>query len=285
MTNPFVRVLVALIVVFAPTQILAQSKTDVLILGDSQISFGAGAVYLDFFENLERNCADVLSREQLAKLGKRRTQAVGVRSTSLHSWVARGGAAKNAVCEVDKKYGVNAGVYGIPGQKGRKFIQVGKEKGFQYCRKNKSAFEVAFDNPRAWPKLLILNFLGNAEKRWAESQSAADTDVQQTLKHIPADIPCVFLTTAPVFAEATNSRRMTAQTHLERALKKAGGRCRIVKGMTHQTREAIEGKPQFFRRNKSGKIIDPHHPDQDAIRLFMKSTGPALCEAVSTGLK
>ncbi|MEP3347102.1 MAG: SGNH/GDSL hydrolase family protein [Litoreibacter sp.] len=279
------HLLFALFAIVAPASGFAQSKPDVLILGDSQISFGAGAVYLDFFDNLNRHCGSVMSKAQLSDLGKARTLALGVRSTSLHSWIARSGASKGTICDVDKKYGVNAGVYGVNGNSERKFIQIGKERGFRYCARNESAFEGAFKNPANHPKLLVLNFLGNSEKRWSESQSAADADVRKTLQQIPSDVPCVVLTTAPVFSKQTNDKRMAAQTRLERALEKAGSRCQLVKGYTSQTRNAIEGKSQYFRRNKSGKIIDPHHPSEAAIRQFMKSTGPKICEAMASVLK
>lgn len=279
------KLLFALFTTFAAAPVFAQSKAEILILGDSQISFGAGAVYLNFFDKLQRNCGSVLTKAQVAELGKRRTLAVGVRSTSLHSWVARNGKPKGTICDVDKKYGVNAGVYGIGGKSSRKFIQIGKEPGFQICRANETPFQGVFRDPASKPKLLVLNFLGNAEKRWSESQDAADTDVRETLKQIPNDVPCVVLTTAPVFSKSTNDKRMAAQNRLERALDKAGSRCLLVKGFTPQTRSAIEGKPQYFRRNKSGKITDPHHPSEAAIRQFMKSTGPKMCQALASVLK
>ena len=276
---------IAMGLALAPIQSTAQTKPDILILGDRQISFGAGEVYLDFFDNLERNCAGTLSKAQLKDLGQRHTLAVGVRSTSLHSWAARNGKAKDTICEVDKKYGVNAGAYGINGRPDRKFIQIGKERGFQYCRNGKSAFESAFSDAADTPKLLVLNFLGNAEKRWADSQKTTNTDVRNTLQQIPEGVPCVVLTTAPVFSKATNDKRMAAQDNLARALKSAGNRCPLVKGYTPQTRRAIEGKKRFFRQDKNGKIIDRHHPSKAAIRHLIKSSGPALCKAIATVLK
>lgn len=264
----------------------AQSQPDILMLGDSQISFGAGEIYQDYFKNLAQNCAGSdLGRKGLAKLGQRRMLAVGVRSTSLHSWTARGGAAKDTICEVDKKFGVNAGAYGIKGSTKRKFIQIGKEPGFQICKPNQSAFEGVFDVARIAPKLLILNVLGNAEKRWSESQAAADMDMRMTLEQIPRDVPCIIYTTAPVFSKATNDRRMQAQARLEQAVRTTGGHCRIVKGYTPETRAVIEGQAQFFRRDAQGKILDRHHPNQQAIRNVLRLTGPELCDTLAMVLK
>lgn len=274
-----------LCLVLIPALSFAQTKSDILVLGDSQISFGAGEVYLDFFHNIERNCANTLSKAQLNGLGQRRTLAVGVRSTSLDSWVARDGEAKDTICEVDKNYGVNAGVYGIGGRSDRKFIQIGKEPGFQYCQKDKSAFEGVFDDPANTPKLLVLNFLGNAGKRWSESQIVTDMDVRRTLRQLPEGGPCIVLTTAPVFEKSTNNIRMSAQSKLAIALAKAPGRCQLVKGFTLATRRAIEGKPRFFRRDENGNVVDPHHPSKAAIKQLMTLISPKLCKAIATALE
>ncbi|MEP5010515.1 MAG: SGNH/GDSL hydrolase family protein, partial [Roseobacter sp.] len=65
----------------APTFAVAQSTPDILVLGDSQISFGAGEVYLNYFDELPDRCKMTSSRKRrLAKLGDRQTAAIGVRS-------------------------------------------------------------------------------------------------------------------------------------------------------------------------------------------------------------
>jgi hypothetical protein len=286
MARSIAPILTALAMAIWPLQATAQDAADVLILGDSQISFGAGKAYLDFFKNLPQNCSNTsLQKAEISKLGARRTLAVGVRSTSLHSWIARSGASKDTICEVDKKYGVNAGAYGIVGQSGRKFIQIGKEPGFDYCTKGQSAFETVFSQQKHTPKLVVLNFLGNAEGRWINNQAAADADVRATFQQIPKDVPCVVLTTAPVFKKATNDRRMQAQNRLKQAIETHGNQCQIVEGFTAQTRNAIEGQSRFFRRNDSGRVTDPHHPNNGATRQFVKLIGPKLCEAIGTELK
>ena len=127
--------------------------------------------------------------------------------------------------------------------------------------------------------------LGNAEQRWSTSQSNADADVAATLAQIPKDVPCIILTTAPVYLKSTNDKRMAAQTNLERALAKSGGHCQLVKGFSAQTRAVIENKPQFFRRNASGKVTDPHHPNKSAVGHFMDLINPAMCNALATALQ
>ena len=207
----------------------AQDTPDVLVLGDSQISFGAGEAYLAFFNELPQLCATSRKRKKLLnKLEESRTAAIGVRSTSLQSWTARTGPAKGAVCDVDKKYGVNAGAYGIQGDENRKFVQIGRGKDYQFCAPNKSPFEAIFASGNYRPKLLVLAFLGNSAERWANNPAAAKLDVQQTTAQIPSGIPCIFLTTAPVFKTAVNDIRVKAQAAIVDAFEASGGYCQAV---------------------------------------------------------
>lgn len=278
--------LVLVTVACTPAQTIDRSRPSVLILGDSQISFGAGAAYLDFFSNLAQKCSvTALNRPELQKLGQASTLAVGVRSSSLHSWVAQNGVAKDTICKIDETYGVNAGVYGIGGQPSRKYIQIGQEPGFQYCQRDKSAFESIFSVSRNDPDLLILNFLGNAQQRWATSQAAVDADVEQTLQQIPKSVPCVIVTTAPVFSKASNDQRVIAQARLARAVERRGNQCHVVQGITPQTRNAIEAEPRYFRQNADGKVIDPLHPNTAAAHVFLDLIGSNLCDAIALALK
>lgn len=264
----------------------AVAQPDILVLGDSQISFGAGKEYVRFFEQLTDRCKMTPSRiAAIEKLGARETAAIGVRSTSLQSWTATKGAAKGAICDVDKRYGVNAGAYGIDGNPNRVYIQIGKGRSYQFCKKNRTAFEAMFANGYYKPRLLVLTFLGNAADRWANSSDAASQDARKTLEQIPDDIPCVFIGSAPVYLEKTNAKRMKAQTSITKALVRAGSQCTVVQGLNNRTRAAIEGKAGFFRRNKAGKVKDPHHPSSAAIQKFMKLNAENFCEAIFTTLE
>lgn len=263
----------------------AQDGPDILVLGDSQISFGAGASYLQFFNQLPQHCTlDATRRNLLEKLGQSRTAAIGVRSTSLQSWTARRGAQRGAICDVDKKYGVNAGVYGIQGNNDRQFVQIGRGADYQFCAPNRSAFESAFASGNYKPKLLVLAFLGNSEVRWADDRAATEQDVRRTIAQIPDDVPCIFLTTAPVFLKETNDRRVRAQDGVVDAFGRLGGHCEVVAGLTPEVRAVIEGKSRYFRRNDAGRVIDPHHPQRAATDLFLEINKPKLCEAVFSAL-
>jgi hypothetical protein len=269
-----------------PTTGLAQSKPDILVLGDSQISFGAGKKYLNFFQNLQERCGvDGGKDKLLKKLGKSRTAAIGVRSTSLGTWTARGNAAKASICEVDKRFGVNAGAYGIAGNPERRFIQIGKGRDYQFCKANTSPFEALLTKGYYDPKLIVLAFLGNSAGRWAGSAEAAAQDLARTLEQIPKDTPCIFLTTAPVFSKRTNDLRQKAQVNMKAAFAKTNGHCQFVEGFTKQTRSAIEGNSRYFAKRKNGSVKDPLHPSGAAIDIFLNITTPRLCTAVFAALK
>ena len=85
----------------SPTQAEQFLSPDILILGDSQISFGSGPAFLEFFTDIKKHChPDDYHKRNLAKLGDMKVAVIGVRSTSLHSWTARKGRAKGKVCDV-----------------------------------------------------------------------------------------------------------------------------------------------------------------------------------------
>lgn len=264
----------------------AQSELDVLILGDSQIPQGAGEPYLDFFSDLSRHCsANNRQKRLLKKLGQSRTAAIGVRSTSLEAWTAKSGRPKGHICDVDKKFGVNAGTYGIQGDKKRKFVQIGQGADYQFCKANESAFESAFAPGYYRPKLLVLAFLGNSAERWANKPEETAEDVRRTLSQIPRDMSCIVLTTAPVFSKETNQLRVEAQEGIAKAFHQARGHCQVVKGLTPEIRTAIEGQAKFFRRKSNGKVADPLHPSSAAIKLFLNRNTSKLCDAVFSALK
>ena len=87
---------------------------EILILGDSQITFGSGPAFLEFFTDINKHCnATEAQMRSLKQLGEMRVGVIGVRSTSIHSWTARSGRAKDTICKEDRKWRVNAGTYGF----------------------------------------------------------------------------------------------------------------------------------------------------------------------------
>ena len=251
----------------------SQKRGEILVLGDSQISFGAGGAYTAFFENLGANCAGLPPRFANADAA-----AVGVRSTALHHWTARSGPPRGMICDVDPTYGVNAGAYGVT-SKGLSYVQIGADPAYPFCPVGRSPLEAVFDAADYDPDLVILSFLGNAVDRW-QTASAARADWAVTAEQLPADVPCIVMTTIPSYLGAENDRRSRAQENLAAAVG-ANGNCAFVAGFTRQTRAAMEGNAAYFRTDADGTVTDPRHPTAVSARAFMKLQTPALCAALS----
>ncbi|MDC0435041.1 SGNH/GDSL hydrolase family protein [bacterium] len=253
---------------------------DILVLGDSQISFGAGQVYNEFFSEIENRCAPYDTTDiGIPTLRNATVASVGVRSTGLHSWVASDEQSKATICEVDEKYGVNAGVYGIAGNADRTFVQIGKGPHYQFCAPNRSPFQEMFADGYYTPDLLVLSFLGNASQRWADDPELARKDVAMTLSQIPQEMPCIFMTTVPVFGDKANVERRKAQANIKAAFK-PHERCSFVEAYTPELVAEIEGNPQYFSRRDNGTVKDPFHPVPSAVRRFVTFNTPQICRAV-----
>ena len=256
---------------------------DIVILGDSQIPFGSGPVFLEFFENIKAHCPPTPEQQaDLASLGDMNVAVIGVRSTSLHSWTARMGRAKGAICDVDPKWKVNAGTYGFINMTGNKYAQIGKGEPYQFCEKGKSAFEAMFAPDYYQPRLLLMSFLGNSAKRWADSFDAAVEDVTKMTAQLPPNTPCIFMTTAPSYSKKVTDLRLKAQANIKQAFDYAGAACTFVEGATPETVQANLGNKHYFRVNKSGKVKDPYHPNLKAAKNFFALEMDDICNAIYT---
>lgn len=266
-----------------PAQADTFVSPDIVILGDSQISFGSGPVFLDFFENIKGHCPPNKKQKQaLATLGEMNVAVIGVRSTSLHSWTARMGGAKGAICDVDPKWKVNAGTYGFINRTGNQFAQIGRGRPYQFCKKGKSAFEAMFAKDYYQPKLLLLSFLGNSTKRWGQSRNKALRDVRAMMSQIPEGIPCIFMTTAPSYSKKITQRRLKAQANIKWAFEEAGAACTFIEGANPRTVAANQGNKQYFRLSKSGKVKDPFHPNTKGAKNFFAIEMGNICNAIYT---
>jgi hypothetical protein len=228
---------------------------DILILGDSQISFGSGPAFLEFFKDLKQHCQpNPKQASALKRLGEMKVGVIGVRSTSIHSWTARSGRRKDTICKVDRKWRVNAGTYGFINMTKNKYVQIGKGREYQFCAPKKSAFEHMFREDYYDPKLLLMSFLGNSARRWAESEEAAIEDVTAMMAQLPPDMPCVFMTTAPAYKKRIVDLRLRAQENLMKAFEKTGARCSFVPGATPETVLANQGNKKlsvfWFKRGR-----------------------------------
>lgn len=257
------------------------TSPDILILGDSQITFGSGPAFLEFFTDLKQHCSPNADQaDRLAHLGEMRVGVIGVRSTSIHSWIARSGRRKDTICKEDRKWRANAGTYGFINTTGNKYVQIGKGREYQFCAPKKSAFEHMFRPGYYEPKLLLMSFLGNSARRWANSEEDAIKDVNAMMAQLPSDMPCIFMTTAPAYRKRTVDLRLKAQENLMSAFKKTGARCSFVPGATPETVLANQGNKSYFRLNKKGFVKDPFHPNARAAKNFFALEMDSICAAV-----
>lgn len=260
-------------------------RPDILVLGDSQIAFRSGPAYLSFFNNLDRYCSP--NEEQsvlLNKLGRRKVGVIGVRSSTLSSWTGRSNKEKKRICYVDPKWKVNAGTYGVINRPKKKYVQIGQGKQYQFCKKDLSPFEALFQKGNYAPKLLILSFLGNSAKNWAEHPKTAIVDVQKTIEQLPDNLPCVYMTTAPPYIQRSVDIRLKAQKNLKAAFKKVDDRCSFVEGLNPKTIAANIDNKRHFRLKKSGEVKDPYHPNERGARKFFSLQKNRICTALFTQL-
>ncbi|OYU18106.1 MAG: hypothetical protein CFE34_12160 [Rhodobacteraceae bacterium PARR1] len=173
--RPWVNAAVAALLALGlakPAQSEARGSPEVLVLGDSQLTFGAGAAFVDLLTGMSGTCG----------LGPEATTGViGVRSSSLLSWSGRTKAAKGAICNVDPKWRVNAAAYGTLSQGQSPFVQIGRGAQFQFCTPDRSPLRAVFHDGYFKPKLVIMFLMGNAADRWAGSLPANLTDALAVL--------------------------------------------------------------------------------------------------------
>lgn len=259
-----------------PTARLPVGKAEILMLGDSQISFGAGGAYRSFLSELGSSCPDLPGAYAQADAA-----AIGVRSSALQHWTTTRSDERGVICEVDARFGVNAGSYGVSSS-GLSYVQIGADPKYPFCPAGRSALQAVFDTADYDPDLLILSFLGNATDR-LQSRSTARADWQRAQAQIPAGVACVVMTTIPSFERGENDRRFRAQDNLALAVME-GGRCSFMAGFTPATRAAFEGNKDFFRTNDAGEVVDARHPTSRSAQRFVDLQKPAFCRAIRQAL-
>lgn len=277
MKNRVAVLAIAAMGLFLHGEAMAQTQTspDILVLGDSQLSFGAGEAFVTILEELRGACG--LSRDTTVGV-------IGVRSSSLQSWTSSGRTAKGAICDIDPEWKVNAGAYGLLSQGANPYVQIGQGERFQFCQDGLSPLQAVFNEGYYQPRLLIMFLMGNATRRWAASAEAALQDARAFIADLPADQPCIFMTSAPTYGEKSVRLRQVAQANIEAAFATAGVQCSFVAGLTPETIRENLGNAANFRRSASGRVKDPLHPTESAAHRFMSLQRDALCAALSAQL-
>ncbi|MGI9523914.1 MAG: hypothetical protein ACR2PG_19955 [Hyphomicrobiaceae bacterium] len=256
----------------------------IFVLGDSQLAFGAGPAFYKFFKTFNKSCGDIsYSSDIVETINKMRVGVMGVRSTSIHSWVSRRWKLKKFICKPDPKWNVNARLYGWPKRRDGTYVQLGRASGFRICKSNKSALEVMFANPNLHPKLLLLFFTGNSVHRWAQQRSRTESDIKRLAAQIPGSTTCVVMTTVPSYRRKDNRLREKAQSGVAEALSKYAPHCTFLPGYTQRTIKEFEGNRRYYRKHKSGRVKDPYHPNNDGARKFLALNRKALCKTVIDG--
>ena len=268
-----------------PTAASPQSS-EILVLGDSQLSFGAGPVFSTFFGDLPNQCRPhITDPRDLALLKDKRFAMIGTRSTSLQSWTSNRGRAWELLCHKDKRWGVNASVWGTLKPPKRRYVQIGEGANFQFCTRPETPLQNLFATGYYSPQLLMIFVGGNGAARLAHQPESAKQDVAAFLASLPENTGCVFMMTAPVLSKSLNDQRLVAQDSLRTAFADHGNRCAFVEGHTRETRKAIEGQVRFFRQREDGTVKDPYHANEGAAGLFLNARRKSLCHALVDQLR
>ncbi|MFY0611314.1 MAG: hypothetical protein JXQ99_07310 [Hyphomicrobiaceae bacterium] len=278
----------ALIAAVAPAAVQAgkldMKPPEILFIGDSHLSFGAGKIFREFFRDFEKQCTPYERwKGQARAVAMRRFGLMGVKSTSPHNWVHKKRSLKKMVCEPDPKWPVNARLYGFKHRTDGTYVQLGRDQSFPFCKPGKTALEAVFEWTK--PRLLVLYFMGNTIGRWANSPKSARSDVMRLMAQIPKTTGCMFMTTSPVYLKKHNKRRVKAQANIAEAFAKLGGRCQFVPMLTPATIAAIEGRAGYFRRHKDGRVKDPYHPGLTAARHLLRIQRGPICKGVLNAVR
>ncbi|MEO1265466.1 MAG: hypothetical protein AAFV26_07155 [Pseudomonadota bacterium] len=273
----------ALVSAFSPSAALAKSKAparaEILMLGDSQLSFGGGPAFLSFFNNFAERCDGLmLPADKRAAVTNMATGIIGVRATGLQNWLSTTAKGKRMVCVKDPTGLVNARVLGAA-RTGPRWVQIGESRNHDFCKRGTSPMAALLATRRFRPKLMILHFMGLSAYHWLKPGNA-ERDMKKVLATLPPKTGCIVMTTAPGYRADINRPRLKAQPKIEAAVKATGKRCAFVRGLTSKTVAAFQGKAKRFYRHPSGKVRDPYHPVPSAARDFVKTHRAALCRAV-----
>ncbi len=254
---------------------------DILVLGDSQLVFGSGPAFLDFFQDLKTHCgSDEEKSKSLKKLGGMSVGILGARSTSLNSWSGRTDEMKWDVCEPDPNWPVNATLHGVIKKTDEEYLQIGKSSELPFCQPDLSPLEAMFADGRYNPKLFVMYFLGKSTDRWINDAEGTFQDVEATVSQIPEGMGCIFMTTAPSYRQEIIDYRLLAQEKLKETFGKAGSRCTFIEGLNPDTIEVNRGNKDFFALKDNGEVQDPYHPNGKAAARFLEVQRERICAAV-----
>ena len=207
---------------------------------------------------------------------------LGVRSTSLQSWISRKTPAWRQLCRKDKRHGVNASVWGTLKMGRRRFVQVGEGRKFQFC---KSASHAAAGDAGH----RLLHAARGDVFRWRQWRRSPRRQRQQRPSRTSTDLMQQLPSSGRLSVHDHGSRlhpapqscaAQSATTSWRRHLPSTAAVARSCRVSPLRRCSAIEGRNHYFRRRRSGAVKDPFHPDKRATGRFLTLRRQALCRAL-----
>ena len=198
---------------------------DILVIGDSQISFGSGPALESFFAKFADRCAHTnVTKSTRHAIGAMTLGMVGVRSTGLTTWLARSKRGKRMMCvrDPDPRGLVNASVWGAM-RRSQRWVQIGSHRGYRYCKPGQSTLRTMMQSFMMPPKLVIFHVMATDTNRW-HTPKRIKHDLERLEADLPKDTACLYFTTAPTYRKSVNKRRVLAQTMLGEAIRETGSR-------------------------------------------------------------
>lgn len=271
----------AMVLVFGTSSALAFRNTDIVVIGDSQISVGSGRPMSRFFGNLAAACAPHVEIAGHRKaLRNRSFGMLGIRATSLQSWTTTSGSAWNQLCRRDRRFGVNGTGWGT--LKSRRFsIQVGRGAKYQFCSRRRYPIANMFAPGYYRPKVVVFYIGGQGAGRLAGNPARARRDVDRIIAALPRGTRCIHMPTVPIYSARRNRTRARAFRNIKAAFDRHPNRCATIAGFTPGAIGLTQGRRRFFQY---GRRFDQWHPNRTASARYLQRVRPALCRALGKAL-
>lgn len=255
-------------------------KTELLVIGDSQLMFNGAQGYVDFFQNIGPICQSHHSgqSEKFEHITGLHTGILAVRSTAIDDFTTRKDHERERLCVPEESWPVNAKGYGTLAHRDQEWVQIGKHASFPFCKKDQSAFDVIFGELGAKPKVVVFVFLAGSTERW-QNLALARLDAIALNRSIPDQTKCIFMTTAPTFLGDVNKRRKAAIESFSRALRENQDQCLFLDGFTPETVRKMSITQEYYpRSNDKNKVTDPFHPMRSGIDFYLKQNAKPVCD-------
>lgn len=225
-------------------------NTDILVLGDSQISIGSGRPLKALFSDLAKRCAPYVSRpDHIAALDRRSFGILGVRASSLQSWTTRSGPAWNLLCRKDRRFGVNGTAWGtMRSNRGRRSIQAGHDPKLRFCRRANTPIRNLLAPNYYRPKVVVFYTGGTGSGRLAAKKSA------KRAESVRDDGESVALMEPMRIGEGARSRAELSERAFHLTQQAAGFRARLPEGLVAPLADLVRSMNCYY-----SNLIEGHN--------------------------